>query len=286
MRLKLNFGRNAAWTAAALLLVLSGCGGGGGRSGRSVTLKGSDTMVILGQKWAEVYMQTHPGKVIQVTGGGSGTGIAGLINGTTTVCQSSRSMKNEEREQIQTKYGQPPLQFSVAKDGVTVYVHNSNGVSALTKAQIKGIYTGTITNWKQVGGEDREIVVYSRENNSGTYVFFKQHVLDEADFKPGTQTLPGTSAVADAVTKDPAGIGYGGYAYGGGIKHVAVAEDSSTTPVEPNEANVKSGVYPLARDLYWYTRGEQAPETKDLIDWVLSDAGQEVVKGVGYFPVR
>lgn len=286
-----RFGEHGGFRIAAVgLLTLSllpavGCGGGG-RSGRAITMKGSDTMVILGQKWAEVYMQTHPGRTVQVTGGGSGTGIAALINGTTTVCQSSRPMKNEERAQIQAKYGHPPLEFSVAKDGVTVYVHNSNAIRALTKDQIKGIYTGTIRNWKDVGGEDRSIVVYSRENNSGTYVFFKEHVLGGADFMPATQTLPGTSAVADAVSKDPGGIGYGGYAYGGGIKHVAVATDSASAPVEPNEANVKSGAYPLARDLYWYTRAEQAPETKGLLDWVLSDAGQEVVKGVGYFPVR
>lgn len=278
----------AAFAAVLGLATLAACGGGGSssRGGRAITMKGSDTMVILGQKWAEVYMQTHPGKTIQVTGGGSGTGIAALINGTTTVCQSSRSMKNTEREQIQTKFGQPPLEFAVAKDGVTVYVHTTNPVAALSVDQIRGIYTGTVTNWKQVGGEDRRIVVYSRENNSGTYVFFKEHVLAGADFMPGTQTLPGTSAVADAVSKDPGGIGYGGYAYGGGIKHVSVAADSASTPVEPNEANVKSGSYPLARDLFWYTRAEQTPETKELLDWVLSDAGQEVVKGVGYFPVR
>lgn len=277
----------AAATVSTLTLLFSLGGCGGGNRPRATTIKGSDTMVILGQKWAEVYMQTHPGKVLQVTGGGSGTGIAALINGTTTICQSSRSMKNEERQQIQTKFGEAPEEYAVAKDGVTVYVHNENPITALTVDQIRGIYTGAITNWSQVGGTDRPIVVYSRENNSGTYVFFKEHILGGADFMPGAQTLPGTSAVADAVSKDPGGIGYGGYAYGGGIKHVSVAADSASAPVEPNEANVKSGLYPLARNLFWYTRGgPPAPETKELIDWVLSDAGQEVVKGVGYFPVR
>jgi len=271
----------------ALPLALTACGGGGGaRSSRPVTMKGSDTMVILGQRWAEVYMQTHPGMTVQVTGGGSGTGIAALINGTTTICQASRSMKDSEKEQIQAKSGAPVEEHAVAMDGITVYVHEGNALTSLTKAQLKGIYTGQITNWKDVGGPDAPIVVYGRENSSGTYVFFKEHVLEGVDFAPGVQTLPGTSAVADAVGKDPNGIGYGGYAYGGSVKHLDVAADAGSPAVAPNEANVRDGSYPLARSLFWYTRANPSAETKALIDWVLSDAGQAVVKDVGYFPLR
>jgi phosphate transport system substrate-binding protein len=279
----------AALGLAALLAlpVLSGCGGGsgGGRTGM-VTLKGSDTMVILGQRWAEVYMQQHPGKVIQVTGGGSGTGIAALINGTTQIAQSSRSMKDTEKAQVEEKSGRTVEEHAVAMDGVTVYVHESNGIGTLSVPQLKDIYTGVITNWSQVGGPDAPIVVYGRESSSGTYVFFKEVVLGGADFAPATQTLPGTAAVADAVTKDPIGIGYGGFAYGGGIKHVLVSQETGGVGVEPGDETVRSGAYPLARPLYWYTLSGASAEVKAFLDWVLSAPGQEVVENVGYFPVR
>ncbi|TPW03943.1 MAG: phosphate transport system substrate-binding protein [bacterium] len=243
-------------------------------------------MVILGQQWAEQYMATHPGTIIQVTGGGSGTGIAALINGTTEIAQSSRSMKDTEKQQVETKSGRKVEEHAVALDGVTIYVHQSNGLAGLTVSQIKGIYTGTITNWKDVGGPDRSIVVYGRESSSGTYVFFKEHVLGGADFAPMVQTLPGTAAVADAIGNDPAGIGYGGYAYGVGIKHLAVSPTDGGLFVEPGEATVRDGSYPLARPLFWYTLSNPGEGASAFLAWVLSDVGQKVVKDVGYFPVR
>jgi phosphate transport system substrate-binding protein len=280
----------------AALISFNGCGGGGGgnqadgnRAGgraKAVTLKGSDTMVILGQKWAEVYMAAHPGRVIQVTGGGSGTGIAALINGTTEIAQSSRSMKETEKSQVEQKSGRQVEEHTVARDGVTVYVNNGNPVSALSTDQLKGIYTGQITNWKEVGGGDEPIVVYGRESSSGTYVFFKEHVLAGADFAPQTQTLPGTSAVADAVGKDTNGIGYGGYAYGVGIKHVSVSPAGGGTAVEPSEATVRDGSYPLSRPLFWYTLSNPAPAAAEFLEWVKSAEGQKVVKDVGYFPIN
>jgi len=267
-----------------IALAITSCGGGS--RARAVTLKGSDTMVILGQQWAEQYMKEHAGTIIQVTGGGSGTGIAALINGTTEIAQSSRSMKDTEKQQIEEKSGRKVEEHSVALDGVTIFVHESNPVAGLTVPEIKGIYTGTITNWLQLGGPNQTIVVYGRESSSGTYVFFKEHILDGADFAPMVQTLPGTAAVADAIGNDPAGIGYGGYAYGVGIKHLAVSPADGTAGIQPSESTVRDGSYPLARPLFWYTLSNPDKESSAFLAWVLSDAGQKVVKDVGYFPVR
>lgn len=269
---------------AALLALAAMQTGCGARRARPVTLKGSDTMVILGQKWAEVFMQGHAGRVVQVTGGGSGTGIAALINGTTAIAQASRSMKQEERSKAEQRSGRKVEEHVVARDGVTIFIHQTNPVTSLTMAQLKEIYTGAIVNWNQVGGPDRPIVLYGRESSSGTYVFFKEHVLGGADFAPATQTLPGTAAVADAVSKDPAGIGYGGFAYGSGIRHLGIAREEGQPPVEPGEETVRDGRYPLARPLFWYVLSPPGPEASEFLQWVLSPAGQQVVQEVGYFP--
>src|SRR5262245_12191767 len=233
-------------------LGLAHCGSGGHREA-AITVKGSDTMVILGQRWAETYMASHPGKIIQVTGGGSGTGIAALINGTTDICQSSRPMKDEEKAELQKKFGNPPIETPVAKDGLTLYVHEQNPVHELTIEQIRDIYLGKIQNWKQVGGADQAITSYGRENNSGTYAYFKEHVLQNADVAANVQSLPGTAAVVNAVAQDPKGIGYGGAAYAKGVREVAVKPDASSPGVQPTAENVKSGTYPISRALYFYT---------------------------------
>ncbi len=260
------------------------CGSSSRRS--MVTLKGSDTMVILGQRWAESFMAAHPGAVIQVTGGGSGTGIAALINGTTDVCQSSRPMKDAERQQLQEKYGNPGTEILVARDGLTLYVHESNPLEALSIAQIKSVYTGEVTNWKALGGPDLPITVYGRENSSGTYEYFKEHVLGAADFAAAVQTLPGTAAVVNAVSMDPNGIGYGGAAYAKGVREVAVRKDEATPAVLPKEEFVRDGSYPISRGLFFYLR--KAPEggVQEFVSFVLSDSGQSVVTEVGYFPAR
>ena len=174
---------------------------------KPITIKGSDTMVILGQRWAEVYMKQHPGSRIQVTGGGSGTGIAALINGTTDIAESSRPMKDKEKEEVKTKRGKEVAEIPMAVDGLAIYLNASNPVKELSLDQVKQIYTGKVTNWKEVGGKDAKIILYSRENNSGTYAYFKEHVLENADFHPTAQTLPGTAAVTNAVAKDPKAIG-------------------------------------------------------------------------------
>lgn len=256
-----------------------------GLAGKTVTMKGSDTMVILGQRWAEKYMTSHKDAVIQVTGGGSGTGIAALINGSADIAQSSRAMKDKEKAEVTTKRGAAPAEIPTAMDGLAIYVHGNNPVAKLAVPKIKEIYQGDIVNWKDLGGPDEEIVVYSRENNSGTYAYFKEHVLKNEDFAPGVQTLPGTASIINAVSKDEWSIGYGGIGYSSGVKVLSVASEDSLGYFEPTEANVESGKYPLARPLFWYTVGEPTGEIKALVDWVLGPEGQKIVTEVGYYPL-
>jgi phosphate transport system substrate-binding protein len=251
-----------------------------------VTIKGSDTMVILAQRWAEVYMQKNKDAVIQVTGGGSGTGISALINGTTDICNSSRPMKKEEKIKLKEKYGSSGVEIKVAVDGLSIYLNSKNPVNELSMQQIKDIYTGKINNWKEVGGPNAKIIRYSRENNSGTYVYFKDEVLLGEDFNPSSQNLPGTAAVVNAVAKDKFGIGYGGAAYGKGIKEIKVRKDDKSPAFAPTKENIKKGLYPISRYLYMYTRTKPEGAIKKFIDWVLSEEGQKIVAQVGYFPIR
>lgn len=251
-----------------------------------ITIKGSDTMVILGQRWAEEYMKKHPEIELQVTGGGSGTGISALINGTTDICNSSRPMKDSERNQLKEKFGSRGVEIKCALDGLSIYVNQLNPVKDLTLGQIKGIYTGTITSWKALGGPDEKIILYGRENNSGTYVYFKDEVLGGEDFAGTTQHMPGTAAVVNAVTKDRWGIGYGGSAYGQGIREVPVRKDTLSPALSPTMENIKSGAYPISRFLYMYVRTRPAGAMKAYIDWILGDEGQKIVTDVGYFPIR
>lgn len=250
----------------------------------NVTVKGSDTMVILGQRWAEEFMKKNPGTKLQVTGGGSGTGISALINGTTDICMSSRPIKDAETEKLRTRFNTTGTEIAVAKDGVTFYVNEKNPLSSLTQEQLKGIYLGDITNWKDVGGPDAPIVVYSRENSSGTYVFVKDNLLGGEDYTASAQTLPGTAAVVNAVSKEKNGIGYGGAAYAKGVKELKIKVGSGE--VAPTAENIKSGKYPLSRDLYFYLRSKPNGEAKAFIDYALSAEGQQLVTKVGYFPVK
>jgi len=252
---------------------------------RSISIKGSDTMVILGQRWAEAYMKQNPGITIQVAGGGSGVGIAALINGTTDIAEASRPIKDSEKNQLRQRRGVETIEFPVALDGLAVYVHERNPVSELSLAQLKKIYTGAVKNWKEVGGLDERIILYGRENSSGTYAYFKEHVLEDADYYPTTQTLPGTAAVINAVSRDVRGIGYGGIAYLKGVKAVRVKKNEGSPAVEPKLENVQKNIYPISRFLYWYVAGQPRDDIKKLIDWVLSPEGQAVVKDVGYYPL-
>jgi phosphate transport system substrate-binding protein len=250
-----------------------------------ITIKGSDTMVILAQRWAETYMKSNPSASIQVTGGGSGVGLAALINGTTDIATSSRPIKSSEVQKLKDRYNTLGVEIPCAKDGITIFLHESNKVKELTIKQLSDIYQAKITNWKQIGGEDATIKLYGRENSSGTYAFFKEEVV-KGDYAASCQTLPGTAAVVNAVKKDKYGIGYGGAAYASGVKHCAVKKDVSSTGVVPTTENIANNQYPITRYLYLYMRNKPTGDTKKFIDWLLTPGGQKIVIEVGYFPVR
>jgi len=253
---------------------------------RTVTIKGSDTLVILNQRWAERYMTGHGGAVVQVTGGGSGTGIAALLAGSTDICASSRPMKEKERVALKAKTGQDPVEIAVAKDGIAVYLNIANPLNALTTDQVALVYRGKVTNWKDLGGPDQKIILYSRENNSGTYEFFKEHVLKKKDFTPFAQCLPGTASVANAVARDKRGIGFGGAAYAKGIKFAALQSDPLKAPILPDEKHILDGTYPVSRNLYYYLRVPPEGPIKDFIDFALSPEGQAIVVKVGFYPIQ
>jgi phosphate transport system substrate-binding protein len=252
---------------------------------KKITVKGSDTMVILAQKWAEIYMQSHTDVIIQVTGGGSGTGISALINGSTDICNASRPLKSSEMEKLKERYGSLGIEIPCAKDGITIFLNESNPVSELTIKQLGDMFSGKIRNWKEVGGPDAEIRLYGRENSSGTYVFFQEKVV-KGDYAPGCQTLPGTAAVVNAVSKDKYGIGYGGAAYAQGVKHCKVKKDDKSPAYNATAESIAKGDYPVTRYLYMYMRNRPTGETKAYIDWILSPEGQKVVTEIGYFPVK
>lgn len=261
---------------------------------KNITVKGSDTMVVLGQKWAEVYMQQNPGVTIQVTGGGSGVGIAALMNGTTDLANASRLIKGSEIEKAQ-KAGYYPEEIKVAMDSLAAVVNSENPVKELSMKQMMGIYTGRINNWNEVGGPDKEILRYCRESSSGTYVFFKEHVLKNQDYAADCQTMPGTSAVANAVSKDPAGIGYGGAAYylkQPQIKILSVKKDDKSEAVNPVKADgtldyeaAWTGRYPVARYLYMYAGFKPRGDVKAYIEWIKGPEGQKIVEEIGYVPL-
>ena len=295
-----TFARRTAVFAIAALLVsactrtenkgspsgsTSASGGGGTGGGGAITVKGSDTMVILGQRWAETYMKSHSGVSIQVTGGGSGTGIAALINGGTDLCNSSRPMSDKEKADVKAKRGADVVETEVALDALAVYVNEKNKIDTIDLDQLMKIYLGQTTNWKDVGGADHKITLYGRENNSGTYGYFKEHILKNKDFVAETQTLSGTSAVVNAVKGDEFGIGYGGIAYAGGIRLLKVKKTAADPAIEPKLETATDGSYPISRFLFVYTAGEPKGSAKEFLAWILSDEGQKVVNDVGYFPL-
>ena len=252
----------------------------------NITVKGSDTLVILAQKWAEVYMSQHADVKIQVSGGGSGIGFAALQSQTTDLCDASRKAKAAEIANCIKAFGARPTEYKVALDGLSVYVNPENSLKELTIAQVGDIFTGKITNWKEVGGPDAPITVYSRENSSGTYEFFKEHILKGKDFAASAQTMPGTAAIVQAVLKDKNGIGYGGAAYGGDSKLLAIKKTDVSPAIEPTEANVESGTYPIWRHLYVYVNPAlDKGEVAAYLNWIRSDDGQQYDKDIGYYPL-
>jgi len=252
----------------------------------TITAKGSDTLVILAQKWAEVYMGKHPGTKIQVTGGGSGTGFAALQNKTTDLANASRKIKPKEIEACVKAFGRKPTEYKVALDGLSVYVNKENSLNELSVEQLEGIFTGRTRNWKEVGGKDAPIVLYSRENSSGTYEFFKENILRGRDFAASAQTLQGTAQVLQSVASEKNGIGYGGAAYGGSAKALKIKKDDSSPAIEANEETVVKGTYPIWRFLYIYVNPAlDKNEVATYLNWIRSDEGQKLVKDVGYYPL-
>ncbi len=231
-------------------------------------------------------MRENPETKIQVNGGGSGIGFAALQNKTTDIANASRKMKSKEMEAFVREFGRRPVEYKVALDGLSIYVNEDNPVDELSLAQIEQIYTGKINNWKELGGKEAPITIFSRENSSGTYEFFKEHVLQGKDFAANAQTLQGTAQVIQNVAKEKNGIGYGGGAYGSGVKHLKIKKEDAAPAIEPSEENVVNGSYPIWRYLYIYVSpASEKGEIADYIKWILSDEGQRLVKESGYYPL-
>jgi len=253
--------------------------------------KGSDTIVNLALAWAEQYQSEHPDVRISVTGGGSGTGIAALINGTVDIANASRQIKAEEIEEARAN-GVDPVEHVIARDAIAVIVNPENPVSELTLPQISDIYSGKIRNWEEVGGEDRPIVRLSRETNSGTHVYFLETVLRLGDkenktlFSRDTLLLPSSEGIVAEVRQNPNAIGYDGLGYvPDDLKVITIARADGADYILPMISTVNDKSYPIARDLYMYTAGEPSGAVKDYLEWILSSEAQEIVAELGFVPI-
>ncbi len=253
---------------------------------QKIVIKGSDTVLPLAQKEAESYMKKNGGQSVTVIGGGSGVGIAALMDGTTDIAMASRSLKMDERLKLQDA-GKSYKEVTIAKDALSVIVNPANKVSKLTREQIEGIYTGKITNWKDVGGDDMKIVVYSRETSSGTYEFFKEHVLNRKNYASSVLNMPATGAIIQSVSQTKGAIGYVGLAYvTKEVKDLAVSYDKGKTYVPASIANAKNKTYPIVRPLYFYIPGSKEKIAKPFVDFVLSPEGQKIVEQIGYISLN
>lgn len=286
-------GRVRRFILWAVVIVFCGaaCAFGQEDPSGSIQIKGSDTMVNLGQMWAETFSKKYPGVSVAVTGGGSGTGFSALIGGTCDIAQASRTIKAKEIAQAQ-KNGFTPYEVKVALDGLVVVVHPDNPVSRLTLDQVADIFIGKITNWNQVGGLDMPIVILSREVNSGTHIYFKEHVLRKGkekspeEFSPAALLMPSSYAIAEEIAQNINAIGYYGIGYiSSSQKALAIAPDASSAYVVPNNENVKKGTYAISRPLLMYAQGEPQGVVKVFFDFVLSPEGQSLVKEADFVPI-
>ncbi len=283
--------------ACFALLILTSCGPDSSEtasdsSASYIENKGSDTIVNLALAWAEKYQSDHPDVRISVTGGGSGTGIAALVNGTVDIANASRQIKAEEVDQAKSN-GVEPTEFVIARDAIAVIVHPDNPVTELTLQQISDIYSGKINNWSEVGGDDRPIVRLSRETNSGTDVYFVETVLrlgnskDKTLFSTDTLLLPSSEGIIAEVRQNPNAIGYDGLGYvPDDLKMIAIAEQEGGAYVLPSVPTVNDKTYPIARDLYMYTDGQPTGVVKEYLDWILSPEAQQIVEDLGFVPVK
>ena len=276
-----------------LALALIACGGSERVSRTLIQNKGSDTLVNVAQAWAEAYAQINPNVAVAVTGGGSGTGIAALIGGSVDIANSSRSMKEEEFEMANGR-GVVPNELIVGYDALAVYIHPDNPIDRFTLGQLADIYgeNGTTESWSQLGitvpgCSSDEIVRVSRQNSSGTYVYFQEAILGESDLKLGSRDMAGSSEVVDLVEKTACAIGYSGLAYATEeVKVPCLMTEDGGNCMAPSTASAVDGTYPIARPLFMYTNGQPEGVTKDYIDWILSDEGQCIILNKGYAPVR
>lgn len=249
-------------------------------------IKGSDTMLPLSQKEAESFMKKSPAAKLTVTGGGSGVGIAALIDGSTDICMASRAMKMDEKLKMQ-EAGRAFKEVIVAYDALSVIVNTGNAVTQLTREQLEGIFTGKIKNWKEVGGADMAIVVYSRESSSGTYEFFKDHVLLKKNYAASVLSMASTGAIVQSVSQTKGAIGYIGMAYENNtVKALKVSFDKGKTYIAPSMQTAHDKTYPITRPLYYYYLSSSEKLVKPYIDYVLSAEGQAVVKQTGYVPLN
>ncbi len=248
-------------------------------------VKGSDTVLPLGQKEAESYMKSKSGANVTVTGGGSGVGISALLEGTTEIAAASRKIKFDEKIKFQ-QAGKSPVEKTIAFDALAVIVNKGNKVSQLTRQQLEDIFTGKVTNWKEVGGADLPIVAYSRETSSGTYEFFKEHVLKNKNYKKSILSMPATGAIVQSVSQTKGAIGYVGLAYvSPSVKAIKVSYDGKNF-ILPSVATAKNKSYPIVRPLFFYYDKKNAAKVTPFINYVLSDAGQKIVAEVGYISLK
>jgi len=279
-------------------LILTSCGSDSSSDAASdsqaayIENKGSDTIVNLALAWAERYQSEHPDVRISVTGGGSGTGIASLINNTVDIANASRKIKSEELDEAKAN-GVEPVEHIIARDAIAVIVNPQNPVNQLTLQQISDIYSGKLTNWTEVGGEDRPIVRLSRETNSGTHVYFLETVLrlgskeDKTLFSMDTLLLPSSEGIIAEVRQNPNAIGYDGLGYvPKDLKMIAIAKEDGGEYVLPSIATVNDKTYAIARDLYMYTNGEATGAVKEYLDWILSPEAQQIVAELGFVPAK
>ena len=253
-------------------------------SAQNLKLKGSDTLLPLAQRWAQLYQKTNAQVHLALSGGGSGLGIAALLKAETDIAESSRPLNESEKDQFR-KLGKTPVDIVVASDAVEILVNPENSVSSLTIEQVKGIFAGTITNWKEIGGSDAKIVLYGRESSSGTHAFVQEHVLHGGPYASDIAEFPSNAPMVAAVSKDKNGICYAGLAAGKSLKSISIAVSAAGSPIAPSIENIHSGKYPLSRSLHWFLLGRPSADVRELCLWVLSTDAQAAAEKLGFIPV-